>query len=409
MKKILMLLVTALLFGMLAVPAAAADEALSVSDMNAQPGDMVYLRVTLNQSVTGDSMAVSYSFDKELLKAEPKSCTWEKKGIIQEFNNKKMGAWAAESPMGLKGDLCVLALQVREGVTFAETKVSCTVTIKNGGKVAGEYTAEGTVSMACDHQYGGWTDGGSVGHVQECSLCGRKITASHGWDDGKTEENPDDENTNLITYTCTVCGGVKQEKVAAEREESAPTAPTRPTEEQTEPTWVFDEHGGSTGIPQEHPEETHPDPTRPKETIPGNNSQPGPEENPGQTEKPDGDNGSQSSQKPSGGQADEHNGNEEGELTRPTNYVDYNAPADGTEPGGEVIPGHEGHDHSGIRQESVPMNVEGNGIIETVVEDDHVHEEDEGSGGPGAVAAVAVLLALIVGLPVYIRRSKKKI
>lgn len=465
MKKVLTLMLALAMIAMLVVPAFAAEEDISISDMNVKPGDTAYLRITLKKSLVGDSIGITYSYDTAVLKAVPKSCTWEKKGAIQDFNNKKAGAWAASSAMDLKGDLCVLAFQVPENASFTETQVTCTVIIKKGTETVGEYTVTGTISMTCEHKFGEWADEGSVGHAQICELCGKKTTASHAWDEGTIVHNPEDEHTDLKVYTCTVCGAQKQENVPAEKEDHSPVPTERPTEAQTEPTAP----PVTMPIPETRPTEpleTFPNPNHPQETEPqydpepevehDHNNQQGNTQNPNhQDDKTDKDdnkqngsqNGSQNNQNPSssgnqqsqnnqnpngsGNQQSQNNQNPNGsgsqqnqnnqndqdkqqQETVPPSYVDYNNPVTNTEAAGE--PGQEGHYHSNGEyhdpQATVPMVVPGNGIIETeepTESHDHVHEEEEPSGGIGTAIIAVVLLALMIGLPVYIIRNKKKI
>ena len=98
--------------------------------------------------------------------------------------------------------------------------------------------------------------------------------------------------------------------------------------------------------------------------------------------------------------------------------MDYNTPVTETTPDGEIEHDHdhEGHYHSNGEYhdpyETVPMVVPGNGIIETeeaTHDHDHTHEEEEPSGGVGVAIIAVVLLVLMIGLPAYIIRSKKKI
>ena len=75
---------------------------------------------------------------------------------------------------------------------------------------------------------------------------------------------------------------------------------------------------------------------------------------------------------------------------------------------------HAGHDHSN-GEPTIPYVVEGNGIIETEPVDEHAgHNHGDTAEEPqkpsaGIIVLAVVLVGLMIGLPVYIVKSKKKI
>lgn len=233
----------------------AAETPLSVSDAKGGSGQTVYLAVTLDESVMANTVGITCQFDDTLLTALPELCRWEKISLLSAFEEGNVGAWAGAVTSDMKGKLCVLAFQVKEGVAFSQTKVVCTVVLKDGAKEMGTYTAEGTVSCECAHDYGDWTSTGEVSHTRVCSLCGGKNTQYHSWDDGT--EKAGEGNMTTVTYTCLVCRAQTAVEVPTGGEAQRPTEPgqTEPDGIVVRPT-VPDQDTGSQSGQQDHSQST---------------------------------------------------------------------------------------------------------------------------------------------------------
>jgi hypothetical protein len=134
---------------MAAVPCVAA-QGIAVTDASAAPGQIVYLTVSLQESVRGDSMAVIYECDTDLLKPEPTACRWSTEGILQDFGDQMAGVWADDEAKDRKGEICILAFRVQPGANFRETEVKVTLKIKNLSEDTGAFTAIGKVSRQGD-------------------------------------------------------------------------------------------------------------------------------------------------------------------------------------------------------------------------------------------------------------------
>jgi len=61
-----------------------------------------------------------------------------------------------------------------------------------------------------EHEYGRWTEYNSVKHMRECD-CGEAEYERHSWDDGEITEEPTEDTTGEMTYTCDACGATKTE------------------------------------------------------------------------------------------------------------------------------------------------------------------------------------------------------
>lgn len=237
----------------------AAESILSIPEVPVSEDQTVYVAVTLTESVIGDSMGITYSYDKEVLEAVYGSATWGKQGMLQDFSREDAGVWASGQAMDLKGTVCVLAFRVKSGVTLTETKVSCTVTVKNDAEHVGTYTAEGRVYAVCDHNYGKYESSGNLSHSRTCQTCGDKQTQSHIWGTGIITDHPDHSHLDLITYTCEVCMATKSEEIPNQGD--IPKPPSM-TEAPTEPEYV-------TRPPETAPPATRPTYPRPEDfTVP---------------------------------------------------------------------------------------------------------------------------------------------
>lgn len=216
MKKWILLTLAIFLLMSQTLTCMAADEPLTVSNVQAEQGQYVYLTVELNKAVTADSIGLTYEYDSKHLKAEPSLCTWGKSGVLSDFDENNNGVWAGNSSEKLEGTVCVLAFKVKENTNLVKTSVSCNVILRNGAQEVGRFAAEGVVSTPCEHSYGPWKSTGSMEHRQVCEKCQDPRTEAHKWDAGVTSDAEDRQGMSDLTYTCTVCAQTKVIQVPAE-------------------------------------------------------------------------------------------------------------------------------------------------------------------------------------------------
>ena len=249
MRKIITLILCLLLLSAMTLTGFATGDTLSVTDAKGKSGDTVYLTVTLNTSVSADALGVKYTYDKAVLKAVPDSSTWTPKGSLQNFGNKDLGVWATTTPVDLNGPLCVLAFRVKDQADFTQTQVTCEVTVRNGSKEVGVYTATATISNACTHNFGQWQNAGKAGHTRTCDSCQAKQTKSHQWDEGKVSQKADGSGIEVMVYTCQVCGATQTSEMSGPTTPAKPES-TTPSKETTAPTTVPIVHTKPTQAPQ---------------------------------------------------------------------------------------------------------------------------------------------------------------
>lgn len=377
----------------LGVAAMGAEKDLEIADVPLQKGQTAYVAVVLNASAVGDSIGVTYSYDKSVLEALPSSATWGKQGLLQDFNRQDSGVWAAAQPQDLQGTVCVLAFRVKDGAALTKTTVSCTVTIKNDTENLGTFTAEGMVYAVCSHSFGNWTEENGLVHSHKCSLCGEYQNQSHTWNKGSLSDHPSNTTLQILTQTCEECGATKTTEVSRLDSVEIPTNPSveKPTEAPEEPEIMT------------MPPQTEPPVTRPTEPSTDNKGDTG-------TKLPSGNQNNSNNQDSSGNQNNSNNQNNSGSQSKPEindtaeDLKDYNNPSSGsnqnssgnknpsgnknesdkkdpdTEKEQSTVPAdeeNEGHDHSHEDNTRPPIAVPAPGVTETPTEPETVPQETD--------------------------------
>lgn len=258
MKSFFRFFLILLLCSVMLLPAQAAPSDLTLSDGAAATGEVVYLTLTLNKQTQGNTMGVEYSYDTKHLEAVPELCSWSKGGAVKDFGLKGRGVWASQNVTTLEGAICILAFRIKQDADFTQTKVSCSLVVKNETEQTGQYSAEATVKIVCNHSFAAWEAEGNGLHSRKCESCGHSQSEIHKWDAGVIQPNPENSQQKIRLFTCSVCGATRQETVSDPTAESTnPTLPTNPT--------VPDEP--ERPAPTE-PEETRPQPTEPEDSRP---------------------------------------------------------------------------------------------------------------------------------------------
>lgn len=271
MKKIFSLLTAILLLSAMAFTASAAG-GIVLSSAVGKAGQQVTMTVTLQEAVTADQVLIVYEYDNRLLTPEPAHNQWEAKGSISDFMEPKdkdtsaKGAWAASEAVELKNILCTLTFRIKSGASFDSTKVSCTVTVMNGGKETGKYSAQAQVLTSCSHSYGPWESRDHGSHERVCTICNDKQSGSHRWDEGKLTADPDNRNNALMVYTCSVCSGTRSIVI-----EDAQLPPTQPT--------GGNSHDTQQGGQQQGGQQNNPQPTQPQQNQQGSQQPTQPQQN----------------------------------------------------------------------------------------------------------------------------------
>ena len=233
MKKILLMAMALLMILSMELTVMAAELNLSFREQTAEPGQIIYLSVSLSEQVRGNSMAVTITVSEELTWV-PGSSSWSKDGVLKDFGMMgNAGVWTTDQSCNLAGEMCVLAFRVNENADLSKAQVQCTLVVKDGAETVGTYEAEAFFNSSCIHDYGKWESASQFGHNRVCKLCGANQTRIHSWDQGVVAQDPNTPTLGIKTYTCADCGDTKTEKVDWIPEETEPTLPSAPSQDST--------------------------------------------------------------------------------------------------------------------------------------------------------------------------------
>ena len=126
----------------------ASNTKVSIADVEAERSQMVYLSVVLSDCKKANTLGISMKYDSNVLKKVAGECSWEKKGILQDFSKTKDdGVWTAKKAEDVNGKICTLAFRVKANAPIGESDVTCEVIVKEDSNVIGTYTATGTVKV----------------------------------------------------------------------------------------------------------------------------------------------------------------------------------------------------------------------------------------------------------------------
>lgn len=187
MKKLLLALLTVLLFAALTLSVSAQPSAsASIGALTGERGEQVSLVVHLSDCAAAKSMYICPLYDTqalELVKGE-----WLLKGfVLSDWDPKTQdGAIAYSSLTDLNGDVMKLTFRIREDAVEKTYPIGCEVVVKNGQVEYPVSLSKGSIHVsgasACAHQYGDWQKFDSAKHRRVCRKCSNEQYAAHGFD-----------------------------------------------------------------------------------------------------------------------------------------------------------------------------------------------------------------------------------
>ncbi len=177
-----------------------ADTVAKTDSVEAKRGEEVTIKVTLEQSVSVKSGAISLQYDKNVLKVV--SGTWDVPGaVLVNFDMKKeLGAFACQNAVEIKGTIFTLTVEVLEDADFGECELRCTLQLRDPSGDDIEVTSEtGSVTVICEHEYDDVCD-------PECNICKQEREPEHAF--GNTYSHDKDSHW----LECSLCGERKDEE-----------------------------------------------------------------------------------------------------------------------------------------------------------------------------------------------------
>ena len=203
---------------------AAGNPEITVSDASGNIGDevTVIISLTSNPGIAGFNADITY--DKNNLELTDMSGNSGFGGSFMGNVSKSKFVWYNASNITSTGTFTTLKFKIKDtakpntyeiGLSYSQGDMSNA----DGDDVTATIHA-GKITVTCNHTYGSWEKNTAENHKHTCKVCGNVETAAHTWDSGKVTEVPTHTKEGTKTYTCTVCGETKTEKVEKLKEHS---------------------------------------------------------------------------------------------------------------------------------------------------------------------------------------------
>ena len=213
------------IIGIMVLPVnAAGNPEITVSDASGNIGDevTVIISLTSNPGIAGFNADITY--DKNNLELTDMSGNSGFGGSFMGNVIKSKFVWYNASNITSTGTFTTLKFKIKDtakpntyeiGLSYSQGDMSNA----DGDDVTATIHA-GKITVTCNHTYGSWEKNTAENHKHTCKVCGNVETAAHTWDAGKVTEAPTHTKEGTKTYTCTVCGETKTEKVEKLKEHS---------------------------------------------------------------------------------------------------------------------------------------------------------------------------------------------
>lgn len=214
MKKMLTVCLCLLLITALAVPVFAANETTFTASLSATTlyrGDTVSLTVNVTSAENATSYGLELDYDAAVFELVEGSGSCAVPGaLVNSFNNGF--AFMFQNPTAYSGAVGTVTLKVKDDAAFGTTAVTGAASVKNGTTDVASTGCTVSLTIACEHSYGAWTESGT-GHAKTCSVCGDVQTAAHTWNKGDVTEAATCTKEGTKTFTCTTCTAAKTEVI----------------------------------------------------------------------------------------------------------------------------------------------------------------------------------------------------
>lgn len=209
MRKIFSLLICVLLIGTLAMQASATTGAvfsLSANKTTVYKGEEVTVTVTVDITEPATSFGLTPSFDTSKFEFVSATCVPGRgNGFVS--GGVLLVMLDTANPSTYSGNVGTYTLRAKADCADVSFALSGTPAVKNGTAVIDAAVSPATVTVSCQHTYGGWTEAAD-GHQHVCSKCGKVVTESHTYGDWSVRTSSTCVTPGVQERTCTVCGAV---------------------------------------------------------------------------------------------------------------------------------------------------------------------------------------------------------
>lgn len=207
MKKIITILLCALLTAAMAITAsAAAYMGLSASASTLYPGDEFTVTVSLSNTEPVGRGGIVLNYNAAVFQMLGGSCHVDGATLAEVSPSRNGGVFALAENRVVSGAIFTIRMRVREDAPLGSYTISGTGSMDvscSAGSVS--------LNVSCKHSYDLMTPADGNSHRRECSLCGHVLVDRHSWDGGIVNQAATCVETGSATYTCVGCGYSKQE------------------------------------------------------------------------------------------------------------------------------------------------------------------------------------------------------
>lgn len=214
MKKILLAVMCLLVTAALCVSVFAAELSaeLTPEKTAVNRGDSIVVTVSVSEFASCKSGSLRITFDNAVFERSDNAWLLDNLAMSTADGD---AVFALNNAAALSGDIYRFTLKVKDGASFAASKVTAKLTLRDSGGTSSTVTLNTTITVSCNHSYSPWTRADAGNHSRTCSVCGNTETKAHNWNDGEVTKSNGCDQPGEMTYTCVDCGTTKTETIAA--------------------------------------------------------------------------------------------------------------------------------------------------------------------------------------------------
>ena len=215
MKRITSLAICLILLLAMAVPVCALDQvcvSVSTYSNTVYPGETIDFAVNIDQVEDCRSGGFVVSYDKSVFEFVSGRCLVD--GVFMADFSDGTGVFAFTGGQTVSGSIFTFTLRVKSSAMTGGTYVSGIPSVRTGDGELSVSVDYAYVAIACNHEFGAWTDTNADCHSKSCSVCGTTESSFHTWDSGVITKEPGCAAAGEKCYTCADCGAMKAEPIA---------------------------------------------------------------------------------------------------------------------------------------------------------------------------------------------------
>ena len=216
MKKIFPILLCILLISVMAFSASAAGSSVALipSETTLERGDTFTIVANLTNADAIKLGTVALDYDTNVFEMTGGACHVAGANPAVVLPAQKVGTFFLGAETVVSGKIFTFNFKVKADAAFGTYTFTPTAAIgvANGTQISASTT---TITVACKHTFGNWTDAGDGKHSRICSKCQNVQAETHEWNDGTAKPAATCDTPGKIEYKCTFCAATKTEDVKA--------------------------------------------------------------------------------------------------------------------------------------------------------------------------------------------------